>query len=155
MITLAAPSSEEDFRLLADFMQKAYVDGGVDPYDSGLDPVCWLVAADGKPVGFAGYHSFHPIYRRCRLTLWICPDERRKGYGLAAHKKLNELLFMTMNMNRLEGAVHASNRAMMHLLEKAGMRQDGAFHQAAYHNGRFQDYVQFAVLREDWDKEAG
>ena len=146
-IELRPPQTEEELADLAEMQKDARAEGGIDPY-ADTEAVCLFVTTP-EVVGFVAYHTYRPVFQRCRVALWIAPAQRGKGYGKAAHLELNRMLFEDMNIHRIEGAVIDTNAAMKRLCESIGMTEEGMLRQAAFHDGGFHNYVQYAILRTD------
>ena len=66
---------------------------------------------------------------------------------------LVEYGFNTLNMNRIELSVFYFNPRAFNTYQKVGFVEEGRKRQARYHNGKYQDEIIMAVLREDWEKK--
>jgi len=61
--------------------------------------------------------------------------------------------FNTLNMNRIELSVYDFNIRAFSTYQKVGFLEEGRKRQARYHNGKYQDEIIMAILREDWEKK--
>lgn len=95
---------------------------------------------DNVPVGKVSFFDFNTQNRSAELGLMVDPDEREKGYGLAALRLLCRHLFMTRGLNKVHAQTASFNKAAQAIMKKAGFKLDGTlrhhyFYEGEYHNG--------------------
>ena len=59
--------------------------------------------------------------------------------------------FQTLRLHRVEAACLPSNNPSRALLVRAGFQQEGYARQYLCIEGKWQDHLLFAILREDWE----
>lgn len=102
-------------------------------------------------IGNCGFHSLNWRVRKAELGIVIGDKSQwDKGYGTEAVRVLVDWAFGTLNLNRVELAVYARNARAQRAYTKAGLVVEGTLRQASYYNGRYDDVIQMAVLRQDW-----
>jgi RimJ/RimL family protein N-acetyltransferase len=58
--------------------------------------------------------------------------------------------FETLNLNKVWLHVLTSNERGIRAYERVGFRREGVLRQHLYREGRYQDLLSMAILREDW-----
>jgi [ribosomal protein S5]-alanine N-acetyltransferase len=84
------------------------------------------------------------------LGYWIGEPYARQGYMTAALLLVLDFAFGRLHLHRVEAACLPSNVPSRALLAKIGFRQEGLARQYLCIEGKWQDHLLFAVLREDW-----
>ena len=72
-----------------------------------------------------------------------------RGYMSEAVRLLLSFAFDTLGLHRVEAACLPHNRASRRLLAKLGFREEGLARRYLCINGRWQDHVTHAILRDD------
>jgi ribosomal-protein-alanine N-acetyltransferase len=83
------------------------------------------------------------------LGYWIGADYARQGYMTAAVNAIVPFAFGTLKLHRVEAACIPANLASVRLLEKAGFTREGFARQYLCINGKWQDHLLFARLKDD------
>lgn len=136
----------EDGGGLADLITKRQTlreDGGIlaviDPQGTLLGEVSWRRIRTGPSL-----HSW------CwNIGIMLLPDQRGKGYGAIAQRRLAAYLFEQTPTQRVEADTDIDNRAEQRALEKAGFTRDGVLRQAQWRGGSWHDMVIYSVLRSE------
>jgi ribosomal-protein-alanine N-acetyltransferase len=84
------------------------------------------------------------------LGYWIGEPHARQGYMSAALPLVLDFAFGRLHLHRVEAACLPSNVPSRALLKKIGFHQEGLARQYLCIQGKWQDHVLFAILREDW-----
>lgn len=108
--------------------------------------------SDDRLIGVTGFHQIHP--KDHRATFGISIGEKsswNKGYGFEATRLMTDIGFDTLNLHRIELQVYDFNERAIRVYEKAGWVREGASRERHYHNGRFWDVINMAILRQEWD----
>lgn len=72
-----------------------------------------------------------------------------KGYATQASKMLIKRAFDELGLHRIYFGTHIENIGMQKVGEKLGFQKEGVFKDAQYKNGKFNDVVQYALIRGD------
>lgn len=85
------------------------------------------------------------------IGYWIGQPFARKGYMTAAVRALIPFSFGTLRLHRLEAACIPTNAASIALLEKSGFQREGYARGYLCINGRWEDHLLYARLKDDPD----
>jgi RimJ/RimL family protein N-acetyltransferase len=107
---------------------------------------------DNRLIGKASLYGISWTDRKATLAIAIGDEtDRGKGYGSEAIRLLLRYGFEELNLNRVSLWVFEYNRRAMRLYEKLGFKHEGRLRQDSFHQGRYWDNVQMAMLREEWE----
>jgi [ribosomal protein S5]-alanine N-acetyltransferase len=73
------------------------------------------------------------------------------GYSTESVKKLFEHGFNRLGLNRIWSGTSILNKGMIRSFEKLGMKHEGTYKQGQFLNGKFEDVVAYAILKEEFD----
>jgi ribosomal-protein-alanine N-acetyltransferase len=85
------------------------------------------------------------------IGYWVGAPFARQGYMTAALRALLPFCFGTLRLHRLEAACIPSNAASIRLLEKSGFQREGYARAYLCINGKWQDHLLYARLKDDPD----
>ena len=85
------------------------------------------------------------------LGYWIGEPFAQRGYMTAALPLVLVFAFERLRLHRVEAACLPNNTPSRSLLVRASFRQEGYARQYLCIEGKWQDHLLFAILREDWD----
>jgi RimJ/RimL family protein N-acetyltransferase len=80
------------------------------------------------------------------------PDARGRGIGTEAVGLLLRHAFADRDLERVSLHVFATNSPALAAYEKSGFTREGVLRRAAYVDGRREDVVVMAILREEWER---
>lgn len=83
------------------------------------------------------------------IGYWMGESYSGRGYMSEAVRLLLSFAFDTLGLHRVEAACLPHNRASRRLLAKLGFREEGLARRYLCINGRWQDHVTHAILRDD------
>ena len=86
------------------------------------------------------------------LGYWTGEPHSRQGYMTEALHAVLDFSFDDLGLHRVEAACLPANAASKGLLAKTGFREEGYAREYLRINGRWQDHVLFAIVREEWQK---
>jgi RimJ/RimL family protein N-acetyltransferase len=78
------------------------------------------------------------------------PDYRGGGYGSEAKQLLLEYAFDVLGLHMVQSWVYFPNTRSAAALRKQGYREAGRMHWLYPHNGRYDNFVVFDLLAEEW-----
>jgi ribosomal-protein-alanine N-acetyltransferase len=84
------------------------------------------------------------------LGYWIGEPFARQRYMSAALPLVLDFAFARLRLHRIEAACLPSNVPSRALLLRTGFRQEGYARLYLLIDGKWQDHLLFAILREDW-----
>lgn len=86
----------------------------------------------------------------CELGIWIGRDWWGKGYGQDAVRTLVQYAFRHLNLRKVRLEVLAEDERAVGAYRNAGFVEEGRLRAEAWHDGRYQDGLVMAVLRDEW-----
>ena len=89
------------------------------------------------------------VAQTASLGYWIGRPFARQGYMSEAISAVLDLAFGKLGLHRVEAACLPHNEPSRGLLLKSGFKEEGFAREYLRINGRWQDHVLFAVLRDD------
>jgi PPOX class probable F420-dependent enzyme len=109
-----------------------------------------IIEADGDRVGALGYHEVNQRSRIAHLEgLAVHPAFRGRRFADEAARAVQRYLIFELGYHRLELAVYGFNdRAIVHA-ERSGYVREGVKRKAYLRHGKWQDAIEFGLIRED------
>ncbi|HJT07046.1 MAG TPA: GNAT family protein [Stellaceae bacterium] len=106
---------------------------------------------DGALVGGIGLSNVRRgVAETGSLGYWTGERFARRGYMTAGLKLMLAFAFQRLRLHRVEAACLPHNAPSRGLLMKSGFREEGYAREYLCIDGRWQDHVLFAMLREEW-----
>lgn len=106
---------------------------------------------DGRHIGNIALQRIHPTYRSAEFAILLGEmDCWGKGYAQEAGRLLIQHSFLRLNLHRVHCATFASNTGMIRLAQSLAMVEEGRRREAAFAAGKYEDVIEFGVLREDF-----
>lgn len=104
-----------------------------------------------KHIGNIALSSISTLHQSAEFSLLIGdPNSHKKGFAKEASLLLLSHGFMTMNLNRIWCGTMDTNLPMQHLALALGMQQEGIKRQEVYKNGRYNDTIQYSLLKHEF-----
>lgn len=107
---------------------------------------------DDTPVGWIDLFNIDYVNMKAEAGIAI-PDERGKGLAGVAGKQFLAMVFEAWGFNRITCRILASNEYAIKCAELFGFIREGVERQAIYRDGKFEDVIVFAMLRDDFRKK--
>jgi len=86
------------------------------------------------------------------LGYWMGERYASRGYMKEGLRLMLGFAFDRLNLHRIEAACLPHNQASRHLLQRCGFQEEGYARRYLCIDGRWQDHVLFALLREEWTR---
>lgn len=74
-----------------------------------------------------------------------------KGFGTESLKLMLGFAFNQLKLHRVTAGVMPRNFPSIRVLEKAGFQKEGLSRENVCINGRWEDHLQFSILRREWE----
>jgi RimJ/RimL family protein N-acetyltransferase len=103
-----------------------------------------------RAIGCAGLHGINWISRSAEFGILLESSEQNQGYGREISAQLLAYAFRKLNLNRVYLRVCALHTRAIKCYENAGYVREGVTRQSFYIDGKYEDTVLMAVLRENW-----
>lgn len=104
---------------------------------------------ENSPIGVAGLTSIDLLNRRAEFSLYIGPEERRKGYGINSLKTLVSHGMSNLGLNSIWGESFDGNPAMS-IFRSLGFKEEGVKREAYFRTGKLIDAYLFSILAREW-----
>jgi [ribosomal protein S5]-alanine N-acetyltransferase len=106
---------------------------------------------DGAMVGGIGLSNVRRgVAETGSLGYWTGERHARRGYMMAGLELILGFSFNRLKLHRVEAACLPHNGPSRALLLKSGFREEGYAKEYLCIDGRWQDHVLFAMLRDEW-----
>ncbi len=153
---------KEDLSLVAEWFNDPDFSGRFDPLDAqqsrreiekkyenlSVEEKWFIIEKkDGTKVGFIGHFN---VRNNVEIGYALIPSERRKGYGTEAVALMVDYLFLSKNIVRIQAGTNVENEASQRVLERAGFRKEGIGRKEVFVRGKWTDFYNFSILREEW-----
>jgi ribosomal-protein-alanine N-acetyltransferase len=144
--TLAIPYPYEDG------MAERWIETLADEFAAGRQAV--LAVADRATATLVGAIGLilRTEHSRAELGYWIGRPFWGRGYATEAAAAVLGYGFETLGLHRMYACHFARNPASGRVLEKVGMRREGVARAHVKRWNRFEDLVQYGILREEFNR---
>ena len=134
-----------------DGMAEAWIEQHEPTHAAGAGVVFAVTEPSAGLVGALSL-ALERTHSRAELGYWIAVAHWGKGYATEAAIAAIAYGFDALGVNRIQAAYLPRNPASGRILEKVGMRLEGRRRQYYCKNGKFEDVIQYAILREDRER---
>lgn len=106
--------------------------------------------AKPRLIGAVGLKLTDPDNRTAEIGYLLHPDFWGQGLALEAARALVHAGFRDLGLQRVIASCDQRNKASARVMEKLGMRREGAFRRSKYIQGAWRDEYLYAVLAEEF-----
>ena len=89
-------------------------------------------------------------FDRAELGYWIDRPYWNQGYCTEAGRAVLWYGFTELNLNRIHAYHLSRNPASGRVMQKLGMTREGLLRQHAKKWGKYEDIVEYGLVRQDW-----
>jgi len=105
----------------------------------------------GELVGGIGLSNVRRgVAQTATMGYWVGAPFARKGFTSASARLVLEFAFNQLGLHRVEAACLPSNIPSQGVLEKVGFQREGFARGYLRINGRWEDHLLYAVVKEEW-----
>ncbi len=106
---------------------------------------------EGRTIGSTRFKNIDHKNQSAEFSVVIGETEYwGRGFGTEAVRLLVKYGFEQLNLHRISSEVFSFNERSLRMHKKLGFREEGRQREAWFKNGKFQDWVLFAILRDEW-----
>lgn len=107
-----------------------------------------------KHIGNISVQKIDPVNRSAETAI-IIGDKKywNKGVGSEAYGLIINYGFNTLNLNRISSGQTITNKGMINVCEKNGMKKEGILREVLFKNGKYTDAVIYSVLAKEYLKK--
>ncbi len=136
--------------LISDVEQLAWFDKQSKDPTIRMYGISLVTGAYKNLVGVAGLTSIDWPNRRSEFSLYINPEQHRKGYGKQALSMLLDHGFKNLGLHQIYGETFAGNPAIK-IFTELGFKLDGTRRQFYFKDGAFRDAHLVSLLQGEWN----
>ncbi|HMQ67455.1 MAG TPA: GNAT family protein [Ignavibacteria bacterium] len=109
---------------------------------------------NNEHVGNISVQKIDPVNRSAEIAIIIGNKKYwNKGIGSEAYELVIKYGFNTLNLNRISSGQTTSNKGMINVCEKNGMKKEGILREVLFKNGKYADAVIYSILAKDFSKK--
>jgi len=117
-------------------------------FEQGLE-VVYAITLDGALVGAVGL-VLERVHRRAEMGYWIGVPYWNRGIATEAGAALRDYGFETLELNKIVARHVPRNPSSGRVMQKLGMSLEGHQREHVMKRGRFEDLLEYAILRSEW-----
>ena len=141
---LWAPHESEDYtRSYLKYVQKLYKNGTF--FDWAV-----VLRRTGKMIGTCGFAEFDPVNHSAQIGYVIHPEFQNCGYATEAAHAVIRYAFEKLLLHRVEARFMKGNEASCRVMQKLGMRYEGAFSDLMLVKGEYRTVYVYALLHSEY-----
>lgn len=111
----------------------------------------FIFRSDERLLGGVGLSNLRRgVAETASLGYWVGEQYARQRYMTAALPLVLDFAFDRLRLHRVEAACLPTNIASRTVLLRTGFQQEGYARNYLLIDGKWQDHLLFAILREDW-----
>jgi len=111
--------------------------------------------SEERLIGSCGVRIIHLQGREAEFGCELNPLYWRQGYATEAANAILAFGFKKLGLHRIWAQCIAENAAIIRVLERSGMREEGLLREHQWLKGRFWDMRLYAILDHEWKKRRG
>jgi ribosomal-protein-alanine N-acetyltransferase len=108
------------------------------------------IKEEKRLIGTCGYSRWDKQHHRAEIGYDMWPDYWGQGLMPEALRALIKYGFEVMELNRIEATTHTSNQRSQRVLAKLGFKREGLLRDYYCRDGKYNDQIQFSLLRGEW-----
>lgn len=131
--------------------EKNWVESRINDKENVTCAIC--LKENNQFIGCTFLNNIDLINRSARGGTFI--GEREcwgQGYGFEGRLLILKHAFLDWGLERVWAHIHVSNSSSLRMHTKCGYEREGLLRKASFKNGRFEDIIVLAVLREEFEE---
>lgn len=113
----------------------------------------FVVEKDGEFLGVCNVADISWVHRTAKMGIYFIPRQEANSFlPVEAAILLLDYAFYCLNLRKICGAALATNQRSITFHNGLGFVNEGVLKQHVFHQGRYQDIVQQALFRQDYEK---
>ena len=128
----------------------AFLELVLEHYQRG-EPFAWAIVLreDGRLIGSCGFVSQSAERKSAEIGYWLGKSHWGKGYAVEAARAMVQFGFEQMSLDRVEAKCFLANRAGQRVIEKLGMKFEGA-DRSEIIKGEYPELNLYSIARREW-----
>jgi [ribosomal protein S5]-alanine N-acetyltransferase len=111
----------------------------------------FAILVDGEPCGIISLRNVSMEHACGELGFWLGRDQWGRGIMTEAVRLMLRFAFEDLGLYRVYASTFAANDASRRVLEKNGLSLEGTLREAIVRYGARQDFLQFGILRPEYE----
>jgi len=104
----------------------------------------------GEFAGLIGFKDTDYIDHKVEIGYWLAKKMTGKGIALKSTKKVINIAFRNMNMNRIQIRCGIGNTRSAAIPRKLGFKLEGVEREGERHSGKYIDLEVYSLLKKEW-----
>jgi RimJ/RimL family protein N-acetyltransferase len=119
------------------------------------DPLCWIIAVEGRCVGTTRLHGLDEENRRARYAIGLfSPEHRGQGIGTTVTRLVLTYAFEALHLHRVDLRVLEFNHRAIACYERCGFVREGVERDGGWIAGEWQSDVIMSILEHEYQRIA-
>lgn len=110
----------------------------------------FIIWYKGEFAGLIGFKDTDFLNYRTEIGYWLIKKMTGKGIATKSVKKLINIAFRNMNMNRIQIRCGIGNNKSAAIPMKLGFKLEGVERDGEHHTGKYIDLEVFSLLKKEW-----
>ncbi len=110
-----------------------------------------LLKDTSELVGVMSFLNVNRDHKHAELGYWVGKGFWNQGIATEAAKRIMEIGFHELDMERIYAKCFYNNDASRRVLEKIGMEYEGRFRSEILKENEFKDMIYYAAIKGEWD----
>lgn len=115
----------------------------------------FTILVDGEACGIISLSNVSTEHACGELGFWLGRDRWGQGVMTEAVRLMLAFAFRDLGLYRVYASAFAANAASRRVLEKNRLKLEGTLREAVVRHGERQDFLQFGILRPEYDGGPG
>ena len=135
-----------------DGMAEEWISGQADEFRDGDAATFAITLRDkGELMGAIGL-TIQSHHHRAEMGYWLGVPYWNRGYMSEAARAVIEYGFEQLHLNRIYSSYFPRNPASGRVMQKAGMKYEGALREHFVRWTKPEDLVYYSILKSEWEK---
>lgn len=104
----------------------------------------------GEFAGLIGFKDTDFLNYKTEIGYWLIEKMTGKGIALLSTKKMINIAFRNMNMNRVQIRCGIGNTKSASIPKKLGFKLEGVERDGERHSGKYIDLEVYSLLKKEW-----
>ncbi|HMD90150.1 MAG TPA: GNAT family protein [Anaerolineaceae bacterium] len=109
---------------------------------------------DWQVIGDVAFHILAEDIQQAEIAFTLARSFWGYGYASEAASRLLDYLFGELHLHRVRAICDAENLASARVLERLGMRREGAFIENVWFKGKWGSEFLYAILAREWQERS-
>lgn len=114
------------------------------------EALLYLIFDENQFIGMVDLHAFDKEKRKAEVGYWLAEAKIKRGIVTRVVKKLCDIAFEDLTLNKLELRANVENKGSNRIAEKVGFRWVGVKRDDEYIDHQYRDMNYYELLKSDY-----